>query len=142
MLVRSVSEGIIDSFCDLLEALEANAPVEKRLAVSERILPASSRLEISHLLRAWVEHEPGMTPIALAQCVRAASHVERFHRQRQILDLVWTGPVPGATTLRRTDQALLEVIEGSQAELMIVTFAAYRVPAIRAALRRRSPMMS
>jgi phosphatidylserine/phosphatidylglycerophosphate/cardiolipin synthase-like enzyme len=134
-LVHNVSEGIIDSFCDILEALEADAPEEKRLAVSERILPASSRQEISHLLRAWVGHEPGMTPVALAQCVRAASYVERIHRERQVLDLVWTGPVPGATMLRRTDQALLEIIEGSQSELMIVTFAAYRVPAIRTALK-------
>lgn len=37
-------------------------------------------------------------------------------------------------TLRRTDQALLEVIQAAQHEILIVSFAVYMVPIIAAAI--------
>ncbi len=38
-------------------------------------------------------------------------------------------------TLRRTDEALLEVVESAQHARLIVSFAVYRIPRIRDALR-------
>ena len=40
----------------------------------------------------------------------------------------------GASTFRRTDQALLELIHGAKTSIILVTFAAYKVPVISAAL--------
>ena len=49
---------------------------------------------------------------------------------------MWTGPNPETLPLRRTDQSLLDVINAARISLTIVTFAAYRVPAIADALVR------
>ncbi len=68
--------------------------------------------------------------------MRSAGAVERLWRERQTLEVVWTGPKPASSTLRRTDQALLEVIEAAQSELWIVCFAVYRLNMINRALGR------
>ena len=57
-------------------------------------------------------------------------------RAERSTELVWTGPNPESLPLRRTDQALLEVIDAARTSLTIVTFAAYKVPAIADALVR------
>jgi phosphatidylserine/phosphatidylglycerophosphate/cardiolipin synthase-like enzyme len=60
--------------------------------------------------------------------------MDEHHRQRQSLEVVWTGPTPHGTTLRRTDQALLDLIHGARESLVIVFYTAYRIPAVRKAL--------
>jgi phosphatidylserine/phosphatidylglycerophosphate/cardiolipin synthase-like enzyme len=50
------------------------------------------------------------------------------------LELVWTGPNPQSTPLRRTDQALLQLIHSAKEKLLIVSFAVYKVPEIANAL--------
>ncbi len=61
--------------------------------------------------------------------------MDAWHRSRQRIELVWTGPTPPGSTLRRIDQGLLEVIARARASLTIVTFAAWEAPVLRAALR-------
>jgi phosphatidylserine/phosphatidylglycerophosphate/cardiolipin synthase-like enzyme len=50
------------------------------------------------------------------------------------LELVWTGPEVEATPPRRTEQALLQVINTASNRLTIVSFVAYKIPTIRDAL--------
>ena len=68
--------------------------------------------------------------------LRTAAYAVSVHRAESSTELVWTGPNPEALPLRRTDQALLEVINAAQQTLTIVTFAAYKVPAVAEALVR------
>jgi phosphatidylserine/phosphatidylglycerophosphate/cardiolipin synthase-like enzyme len=56
--------------------------------------------------------------------------------ERQSVELVWTGPDAMGMALRRTDQALLELVDASQRSLLIVSFVVYRVQAIVQALVR------
>src|SRR5262249_35573086 len=49
---------------------------------------------------------------------------------RETIDLVWTGPDSKVISLRRTDQALLQLINEASARLTIVSFAVYRAEAI------------
>jgi phosphatidylserine/phosphatidylglycerophosphate/cardiolipin synthase-like enzyme len=62
----------------------------------------------------------------------------QLHRQlpraRQSLEIVWTGPASKESAFRRTDQALLALIQQAKTSIIIVTFAAYKVPHIAAAL--------
>jgi phosphatidylserine/phosphatidylglycerophosphate/cardiolipin synthase-like enzyme len=48
--------------------------------------------------------------------------------------MVWSGPLSGTSSFRRTDQALLELIQAAKRSIIVVTFAAYKVPNIAAAL--------
>ena len=48
--------------------------------------------------------------------------------------MVWSGPLSGASTFRRTDQALLELIQTAKRSIIVVAFAAYKIPDIATAL--------
>lgn len=51
-------------------------------------------------------------------------------------ELVWTGPLPEGSVLRKTDQALQEVICIAQQQLLIVSFAVFKVEHIAKALNQ------
>ena len=72
--------------------------------------------------------------VALALC--AAADTAQHYRKAQSVDLIWTGPGVLEVPLRRTDQALLEVIDAARHWLLVVSFAVYKIPAITEALIR------
>jgi phosphatidylserine/phosphatidylglycerophosphate/cardiolipin synthase-like enzyme len=59
---------------------------------------------------------------------------DEVFRQKQSVEIVWTGPASRSTAFRRTDQALLELIESAAESLIIVTFAAYKLSGIADAI--------
>lgn len=82
----------------------------------------------------WRNVAPDVSPGAVALALLTASAVEIHHRQRQKIQLVWTGPVTRVIPLRRTEQTLLELINSAESSLHIVSFAVYRAERIRNAL--------
>lgn len=75
-----------------------------------------------------------MSPASLAWALRAASDVDERRRREQTIELVWTGPSPEGTVLRRTDQVLLDLIRSARRTLHMVTFAAYKIPILNEAM--------
>jgi len=75
----------------------------------------------------------------LAAMLATAWYCERVSRENSA-QLVWTGPEVSGTALRRTGQALLQLINDATEELTIISFAVYRIPqivtALNTALRR------
>lgn len=71
------------------------------------------------------------TTVALA--LAAAKEREQASRGVRVSP-VWTGPETAAFRVRRTDQALLELIAAAREHLIVVSFAVYKVPEIAAAL--------
>lgn len=69
----------------------------------------------------------------LAAILATASYCEKRNRENSA-QLVWTGPEPDGTALRRTGQAILELINDADKELTIISFAVYRIPQIVMAL--------
>jgi phosphatidylserine/phosphatidylglycerophosphate/cardiolipin synthase-like enzyme len=90
--------------------------------------------KLTDLLQACERCEPPVSPESLSWALRGAAKTNAHWQKWQELELVWTGPVPVDSSLRRTDQAVLDVIAASKQDLLIVTFAAYRVPEIAKAL--------
>ncbi|MBL8723023.1 MAG: hypothetical protein JNK49_03210 [Planctomycetes bacterium] len=80
------------------------------------------------------EGVPGCCPAQLAGLLRGAAAMAAACRQEARLEIAWTGPTPPLSNLRRTEQALLEVVNAARRELWVVSFAAHRVPSICAAL--------
>lgn len=74
------------------------------------------------------------TPARLGALLRGAAAAESARGGDAMLELVWTGPTPAASRLRRTEQALLEVIGRAQRELWLVSFSANRVDSVCQAL--------
>lgn len=74
----------------------------------------------------------------LASMLLAASHAFSHAIARQTTELVWTGPKTPFVSARRTEQALLQVINAAQHGLFITSFVAYDVSTIVKALNAAS----
>ena len=130
---RELPQGAIDELCDALESLPDDASPAHRAAVPGIIPSQGARARASRLVAAWgaASH---VSPANLAWGLRAASVVDDHHRRGQSVELVWTGPVPDGTVLRRTDQVLLDLVRSARHEIYLVTFAAYKIPVLNEAM--------
>lgn len=71
----------------------------------------------------------------LAAMLLAASHAFRHAESRQKVELVWTGPTTELVPARRTEQALIQVIDAAKHRLFITSYVAYDIESIAKALR-------
>ena len=131
-VARSVPASGIDALCAALEGSPAGK-VDRNGLIQSVTLP-NHRMVVMSLLDRWQRDFTGVAPQSLALAIRSAAYGFQAPDQGTSEALVWTGPSAPGLRLRRIDQALLEVIDASQKELLLVTFAAYKVPLIVSAL--------
>lgn len=87
---------------------------------------------VEKLAAAWQNAKVGSDE--LASMLLAASHVYTKATSEQSAELVWTGPTTPFVSARRTEQALLQVINSAEQSLFITSFVAYDVSTIVKAL--------
>ena len=75
-----------------------------------------------------------MTPEASAAALVTAASANAVYQQQQTVEVVWTGPETSDTRSRRTEQAILEVLDSARDRLTVVSYAVYRIPRIGEAL--------
>lgn len=123
----------------------ANVEVLASAIQSGQVTKASAVQNIPHLhyrslsasfIDLWKEKAPAISQEAAALCLRTALHAERVHRESQMVELVWTGPDAEAHPFRRTEQAILQVLDSAQHRITLVSYAVYRIPNICQALVR------
>jgi len=78
----------------------------------------------------------GASPMAASWALLAAAVTEEEARSRQVIHPVWTGPEVDHLPFRRTEQAILEVLDSAQRRITLVSYAVYSIPRIRDALVR------
>src|SRR5581483_4713163 len=100
-------------------------------AVVEAVPTDAYRERARALVRA--QEDAGVDGRAVGIAIAAARERERAAR-RQRVSVVWTGPETPAIAMRRTDQALLELIAMACRRLIVMSFAVYKVPEVAAAL--------
>jgi phosphatidylserine/phosphatidylglycerophosphate/cardiolipin synthase-like enzyme len=88
------------------------------------------------LLDQWELAAPTLLPQAVALSLLTAAHAEQAHREEQAVELVWTGPDADAVPFRRTEQAILQVLDSACHRITLVSYAVYRIPHICDALVR------
>lgn len=91
---------------------------------------------VERLVEAWRGASIGAGE--LASMLLASSHVVAKAAREQSTELVWTGPTTPFVSARRTEQALLQVIDSARSTLFITSFVAYDVSSIVAALNAAS----
>jgi phosphatidylserine/phosphatidylglycerophosphate/cardiolipin synthase-like enzyme len=133
-LARSLPRPVLLGLCDALESLPASAPPAERAAIVQTVAHPAMREALSRLLNTWRDRAPAVPPTTVAWSLRAASEADEYRRSYQSVELVWTGPSATATTLRRTDQALLDLIQAARRSLLLVAFTAHKIPEITTAL--------
>jgi cardiolipin synthase A/B len=78
----------------------------------------------------------GSSPEYLAGLLRGAGRAIRQERERQCVDVVWTGPHSSTTSSRLTSAVVIDLIDGAREEILLVSFAAQPHTALVRALRR------
>lgn len=123
---RSVSPEAVARVVELVEA--------RGLEVAGAALSGDAARSYVALLAIWRTTASTVTPGRVADLLRGAVAATAADRQHQRVELVWSGPHARSSTLRSTAPALLELIGNARESVYLVTFAAYRVPEVAAAL--------
>ncbi len=87
---------------------------------------------VDQLIDAW--RSTSVNAEEVASMLLAAGHVFTKATNQQSTELVWTGPTTPFVSARRTEQALLQVINAAEQTLFITSFVAYDVSTIVKAL--------
>ena len=98
------------------------------------ILQPNLRLLVGLLLDTWQRENVEVPSESIALALLSAAQVAERCRKSENVSLVWTGPKTESIPLRRTDQALLQVINEAKEKLLIVSFAVYKIEQVRQAL--------
>ncbi|MDO5103957.1 MAG: DISARM system phospholipase D-like protein DrmC [Lautropia sp.] len=93
--------------------------------------PAATTV-VEQLVDAWQTTD--VKSEELASMLLAASHVMTKSASQQSTELVWTGPTTPFVAARRTEQALLQVVNAAEQTLFITSFVAYDISTIVNAL--------
>jgi phosphatidylserine/phosphatidylglycerophosphate/cardiolipin synthase-like enzyme len=133
-LAEALPAGTLQNLASVLAACSAQEWGRVRLHATQAILQPQLRSLVVDMLAAWQQQAPNMLPADVALMLRTAAATARSIRESQTVELVWTGPLVAGPAMRRTDQALLQVIASAQQSLLIVSFAVYKIAAIAAAI--------
>lgn len=115
------------------------------LTSSESSLPAELSRRVPHhhhrdlalaFLNRWRNEATSIDARAVALALQTAALSERTHRDSQSVELAWTGPNTEQVPFRRTEQGILQVLDGAKNRITLVSFAVYRIPNVANALVR------
>jgi cardiolipin synthase A/B len=140
----------VEKLIEAIIELVSNSPPDKteQLAESIRRLSAPQNVQslaswtanpraknaLARLITAWRGDD--IPTAELAAMLTAASAAYHRARGEQEIELVWTGPSSKLIATRKTEQALLQVIDAAESRLFITSFVAYDVASIMKALKR------
>ncbi len=129
VLVSLVSPEKVQAIASRIRQIDA----DKAAAILQGVVgtPTASAV-VDQLAVAWLNSSVGSDE--LASMLLAASYTYNQTVSAQSTELVWTGPTTPFVSARRTEQALLQVINSAEQTLYITSFVAYDVDVIVAAL--------
>ncbi len=110
--------------------------VKASVSLSDVVGTATARAVVDRLVDAWRATSVGSDE--LASMLLAAGHAFENVSRHQSTELVWTGPTTPFVSARRTEQALLQVINSAKQTPFVTSFVAYDVSTIVKALNEAS----
>lgn len=135
-LLKAISALVSIVSSDRVAALAArisNLETSKGGSLSANVQSAQASDSLKMLIEAWkVSTIDGRT---LAAMLLAASDAYRLAESNQQVELVWTGPTTELVPARRTEQALIQVIDAARQRLFITSYVAYDIESVARALR-------
>lgn len=141
---RAIVEGAHRLACDLptsvVESIAAAimncSPASLRAEIARRVAHHQHRDRAYNFLDHWQVNCSHVTAQTVAVALQTAALSEQVHHDSQSAELVWTGPHCEGSTFRRTEQAILQVLDSAQTQITLVSFAVYRIPNVAKALIR------
>lgn len=129
VLVSLVSAEKIKAFAAQVRRTEASKAAIALLSVVGTPVASAA---VEQLAAAW--QDTNISSDELASMLLTAGYVYNKAISEQSTELVWTGPTTPFVSARRTEQALLQVINSAEQSLFITSFVAYDVSTIVKAL--------
>lgn len=133
-LAGGLSEAAVRDLAGRVGTLAAVPSVAEESVLLGAVAHGSARDAVAGMLRDWRKQAAGLTPATVAGALVAAGSAHEDWRRRQHLELVWTGPAPTHSTLRHTEQVLVELVKAARDRLLLVTYAAWHHPPLARAL--------
>lgn len=84
----------------------------------------------------WQSEAKEVDARTVGVALQTAALSEKIHRDSHSVEMVWTGPNTEVSPFRRTEQAILQVLDAAKSRITLVSFAVYRIPNIGKALVR------
>jgi phosphatidylserine/phosphatidylglycerophosphate/cardiolipin synthase-like enzyme len=135
-LAKLLPHSVVEAVAARLEEYDGPDRGALRVRVAQAVPGPHHRALVVAFLDRWWSVAGGVPPQAVAAALLTASLAERDRRDGQSVELVWTGPEAGSGPLRRTEQAVLQVIESASRRVLVVSYAVYNIPRIGEALVR------
>ena len=107
-----------------------------RAEISKRVPHHQHRDMALAFVDRWRSEARDVDGRMVAVALQSAALSEQTHRDSQSVELVWTGPDTEATPFRRTEQAILQVLDAAKSRITLVSFAVYKIPNVGKALVR------
>jgi phosphatidylserine/phosphatidylglycerophosphate/cardiolipin synthase-like enzyme len=111
---------------ELAAVIEVAGTPEKLVVRADGLATPVLEKGALQLADAW--GESSLSSDAIAFGLRAAQAAAATERERETIDLVWTGPKSKQVAVMRNDEALYEVVKTAQEQLLIVSYATYQMP--------------
>jgi phosphatidylserine/phosphatidylglycerophosphate/cardiolipin synthase-like enzyme len=133
-LARNLPLTFIQLLANLIDACDPDDWLASRSRIIQNISHPNYRTLAASFLDRWRSDAADMSPQSVCVALMMAAEVEKSHREDQSVEIVWTGPEVGLIPLRRTEQALLQLINSAAQRIVIVSYAVYNIPRICEAL--------
>ncbi|SHG42507.1 DISARM system phospholipase D-like protein DrmC [Geodermatophilus nigrescens] len=130
-LGRELAPAHARAVADALSEHDSPAGAEVVLAV---VKTPHALAVVKRLLAVWVQnpHVPGSE---LGAVLAGAAYAHDLARREQGMELVLSGPGSAHVHARRTDQVLIDLINGTQRSLVLVTYSLSMYAELKAALQ-------
>lgn len=133
-IIELVSNSPPDKTEQLAESIRRLSGAQNAQSLTSWAANPRAKNALTKLITAW--RGVGLPPVELAGMLTGASAAYHRAKGEQEIDLVWTGPSSKLIATRKTEQALLQVIDAAKSRLFITSFVAYDVASIMSALRK------
>jgi cardiolipin synthase len=131
-VVRGMPAGHVQALAAAVASAPAHDPGVAAAGVSAIANPLY-RQNAQQLLTTWAQAD-GVTGQAFAVALLAALAMRDAEREAETVEAVATGPSSSHVSLRHTKAVILDLVSHASADLIIVSFSAYKVPEVVSAL--------
>ena len=102
--------------------------------IAKRVPHFQHRERVLSFIELWRNQAADLDSDVVAIALKTAAYSEQKHRDAQTVELVWTGPETDTSQFRRTEQAILQLLDSAQKRIILVSFAVYSIPNIAVSL--------
>src|SRR5437773_9739469 len=119
-LARRLPVSVVEEVADRLAAGDCLDEVALRSQIAQSLPSPHHRALVVDFLDRWRRDAGEIRAQSVAAALLTGARTARDHRERHSTELVWTGPDAGIIPLRRTEQAILQVINSARERLLLV----------------------